>query len=69
MLPVTMENNKHAKTRCNFLNVIFEKNYLEDKINDRIFGYMFVIRRVYTITNPAKKFDYNFVQVFFNHAF
>ena len=25
---------------------------------------MFVIRRVYTITNLAKKFDHNFVQVF-----
>ena len=55
MLLVTMKNKrKHTKTRFNFLNMnlISERNHLEDdfedEIIDRIFVYKFVLRTVYT---------------------
>ena len=54
MLLVTMENKrKHTKKRCYFLNMnlIFERNHLEDdfedEIIDRIFGCKFVLRIIY----------------------
>ena len=52
MLLVMMENKrKHTKTRCNFLsmNLIFERNHLEDYFEDEIIN---------------RKFDHNSILVF-----
>ena len=53
MLVVTIKNNV-TKAKCNFLNMNlilertpFEENF-EDVIIERIFGYKFVLRMVYS---------------------
>ena len=55
MLLVTIENKrKHTKTRCYFwnMNLILERNHLEDDFEDEIiertFSYKFVLRMVYS---------------------